>query len=252
MSFFTVTLSFLISCFFDSFFIFLKKIPFCILILSFLCASLKNVFRNLNYSLKKKIFFISLFSVSFHYFRMFSMCLFFSLFSRSGWICFFFSFFFFYFLQIFFSKKELCFKLFFCCFFLFYFLVVFFAVENPFPKTWKYLFSAFLSNKRLFLPISFLEIFVQNNVPFVCFCNLGFWIPSYCFSFCLLLKKSWHILFFLSLALLQSVFIFIICFCFFFSFVSFVQKKKEKYWNIFFFFFNPFFVKKPRFFQSFP
>ena len=127
--------------------------------------------------------------------------------------------------------------------FLFYF-VVFFAVFYPFSKTWKYLFSASLSYKCLFFQFPFFESIFQNNVSSVCFCNLGFWNPSYCFSFCLLRKKSWHNLFFLSLALLQWIFIFHFLFLFLLQFLFWfsLAKKKRKYWNIFYLFSK----KKPR------
>ena len=165
---------------------------------------------------------------------MFSMIIFFSLFSRSVWICFCLLFLF---ANILFKKRALFQIVFFCFCFSLLFSCCVFRCREPVLKNMEISLLCFLVVQTSFLPISFLESFLQNNVPFVCFRHLGFWIPSYCFSFCLLLKKSWHNLFFLSLALLQSVFIFIICFCFFFSFVSFAQKKKEKYWNIFLFLF---------------
>ena len=183
---------------------------------------------------------------------MFSMFLPFSLFPRSGWkfclkkknV-----------LQISFQKKKelsfyffLSFVFFECVFHPFFSLLFSFCVFSLsitlFQKTWKHLFSAFLSYKCLFLPLSFLEsFFFQKMFPLFVFVTWVFWIPSYCFSFCLLLKKSWHNLFFLSLALLQSIFIFHYLFLFLlhFSFFDFLspEGEKKKYWNIF-----PFLWKK--------
>ena len=124
--------------------------------LSFLCVSFfinTKRFWNNNYPLKKYLLYFFIFSLFFIISVCFPGVFFFHCFLvRDGYVFFLF----FNFLQIFLKKRALFQVVFFLFFvFLFYFLVVFFAVENPFSKTWKYLFSAFLSYKRLFLPIFF-------------------------------------------------------------------------------------------------
>ena len=127
---------------------------------------------------------------------MFSMFLFFSLFSRSVWICFF------YFLQISFQKKSFVSGCFFFCFCFFFFVFFCFSLlfsccvsslsRTFFSKTWKYLFSAFLCVTNLFFFCQFFlgENFFRIMFPLFVFVTWVFETLLIVFSFCLLLKKS--------------------------------------------------------------
>ena len=140
------------------------------MILSFLCASLKNVFRNLNYSLKKKVllyfFIFSLFS-SFPY--VFHVSFFFTVFSFGMEM--FFSFFIL-FANILFKKKKSfvssCFIVFFC-FFSFIFLLCFFRCLEPVFKNMEISLLCFLVLQMFFLPISFLKVFFRIMFPLFVF-----------------------------------------------------------------------------------
>ena len=89
------------------------KIPFCILICH-LFVHLSKMFFEVKLSSEKSLLYFFIFRFS-CYFRMFSMFLFFSLFSRSVWICFCL----FFFLQISSKKKKSSVSIFLCilCFF---------------------------------------------------------------------------------------------------------------------------------------